>query len=366
METYKGKQEMKKAKIKMLQCGWENPMYNEYPFAIGYLKTNCDADIELVRDSKDLKDCDYIGLSSNAWGIQEAVQILKKTKDIPIIIGGQCTLWEDLKKYPFKHIVKGEGESALNYIIKHNPKEQIIERPNIKDIDTLKYPERGRCTETIPIFTSRGCPFACNFCSSTVFWGNTRFHSAKYFIGEVEFLLKTYPQIKDLYIYDDLFIAHKKRFHEIHAMWMKNGWNKRLRIKSFVRAGVFTLDIAKKMKEMGYFEVRFGAESGSDRVLKLLNKGNTVEDNQKTIDIARSIGLPVRASFMHHVPGETDEERQMTLDFIKKNKLSVQGWYKFEPFPGTKFYVPSDLAKCGMKNRDIKYRKKDVKERWEK
>lgn len=352
-------------KIKFLNCGWENPRFNEWPLGIGFLKTNCNADIELVRDSKDLKNCDYIGLSSNAWGIQEAVQILKKIKNIPIIIGGQCTLWEGLSKFPFKHIIKGEGESALNHIIKHNPSEQIIQLPNIKDIDALKYPERGRCTDTVPIFTSRGCPFNCSFCSSQVFWGNTRFHSAGYFIDEVDFLLKKYPQIKTLYIYDDLFIAHKKRFDEIYEIWMKKGWNKRLKLKSFVRAGVFTLELAKKMKEMGFYEVRFGAESGSDRVLTLLNKGNTVADNQRTIDIARSIDLPVHASFMHHIPGETDEERQMTLDFIKINKLQVQGWYKFESFPGTKFYVDSDLSKRGMKNRDIKYRNKDVKEAWD-
>jgi len=353
-------------KIKMYQCGWEDPVDNEYPLSIGYLKTNCNADIELIRNPKELKNCDYIGLSSNAWGIQEAIQILKSIKNIPIIIGGQCTLWEDLEKYPFKHIIKGEGEQALNHIIKNNPSEKIIQLPNIENIDTLNYPERGRCTDVIPIFTSRGCPFSCNFCSSQVFWGNTRFHSAEYFIKEVDFLIKKYPQIKTLYIYDDLFIVNKPRFNKIHEMWMARGWHKRLKIRSFVRAGVFTLETAIKMKEMGYYEVRFGAESGSDRVLKILNKGNTVADNQNTIDIARSIKLPVRASFMHHIPGETEEERQMTLDFIKKNKLSVQGWYKFEPFPGTKFYTDIDLSKKGMTNRDIHYRTKNVVRAWDK
>jgi len=352
----------KKPLIKFYQCGWEDPVFNEYPLSIGYLKTNCDADIQLIRDSKDLIDCDYIGLSTNAWGIQEAIELLDKT-DIPIIIGGQGTLWNDIDNYSFKYIVKGEGEQALNHIIHDNPNEKIIQFPNIENLDSLNYPERGRCTEVAPIFTSRGCPYSCNFCASSVFWGKVRFHSAEYFISEVEYILNKYPHVNTLYIYDDLFIAHKSRFNKIYEIWMSKNFNKRLKLRSFVAARALTFEIAKKMKEMGFFQIRFGAESGSDRILEILNKGATVEDNQRVVDIAKSLRLPVRASFMYDTPTETEEDKQMTLDFIKRNKLSVQGWYKFEPFPGTKFYDERDISKTGMTNRDIKKRE-NIKSEW--
>ena len=68
------------------------------------------------------------------------------------------------------------------------------------DIDSLKYPDRGSCTKTIPILTSRGCPWNCKFCSSQRYWGKVRFHSAEYFIEEVKYILKNYRYAKRLYI----------------------------------------------------------------------------------------------------------------------------------------------------------------------
>ena len=121
---------------------------------------------------------------------------------------------------------------------------------------------------------------------------------------------------------------------------MSLGLHKKLHLRSFVRSNLLTLDLAQKMKTMGFRRIRFGAESGSDKILKVLNKRATVADHQRAIDIARKIGITVSASFMHGLPEETPEDLQMTHDFINKNKgkLIVEGWYKFQTFPGTKFY----------------------------
>ncbi|RKY36071.1 MAG: hypothetical protein DRP78_04545 [Candidatus Omnitrophota bacterium] len=337
-------------KIKLYMCGGEYPI-SEFPLGLGYLKTNCKADIEIVKNKKDLKECDFIGLSTNAWGIKEAVDILNAT-EIPVVIGGQGTLWKGLEDYNFSHIVIGEGENALNRII-DGADEKIIRMSNIKDIDSLKFPDRGRCGEHVPIFTSRGCPFRCSFCSSQNFWKNIRFHSAEYFIEEVEYILKRYPQVKVLRIFDDLFIANRKRFEKIFELWLKKNFQKRLKLKGFVRSNIVDLIAVKMMKKIGFLSIRFGAESGSDRILKLLNKGNTVEDNQRAIDIANHVGLPIQGSFMYDIPGERKEDLELTKDFIKRNqgKMSVSGWYKFRSFPGTLFYAGEDLMKTDMKVR---------------
>ena len=131
------------------------------------------------------------------------------------------------------------------------------------------------------------------------------------------------------------------------------GWNKKIEPKSFVRSNIFTKDLAVKMKAMGFKQVRFGAESGSDRVLKVLGKGATVNDHQKAIDIGNTVGLKVSASFMYGLPSETSGDLKMTRDFIEKNKgkLKVEGWYRFKAFPGTSFFNGEDLTREDMRVR---------------
>lgn len=337
-------------KIKLFLCGGEKPK-SENPLGLGYLKSNCDADITIENSVDNLKDCDLIGLSSNAWGLKQSVDILNNSK-IPVVIGGQGAIWEGLKKYDFKHIVIGEGEVSLSRIINGEDK-KIICSDNIIDIDSLKFPDRGICGGTVPILTSRGCPWNCKFCSSQKYWGKVRYHSAEYFIDEVKYIIKHHKKAKRLYIMDDLFIANKKRFNQIYKLWMKNKMHKVLSPNGFVRSNSLTMEIALKMKDMGFRRVRFGAESGSDKVLRHLNKQATVKDNQNAIDICNKIKLPVFCSFMHDTPEESDEDRKMTKDFIKRNKgkMRVSGYYEYKSFPGTDLYDGANPIEEDMRTR---------------
>lgn len=339
-------------KVKLTWCGGEKPV-SQYPLGLGYLKSNIRGHrVEIVCPGDPLDDCDFVGLSTEAWGIAEAVKIAEKSK-IPVIVGGQGVLWEKLKNYPFKHVVLGEGERAFQKILDGQISDQVVQEPFIKDVNTLKFPVRGRCGKDIPIFTSRGCPFFCKFCSSSVHWGKWRFHSAEYVVEEVAFLLKTYPQMQRLYTMDDLFVTNTSRFHKLYEFWIKRGWNKRFSIIAFFRSSLLTEELAKKMKTMNFSTVRFGAESASDRMLELLAKRATVTDHQRAIDICNRIGLDVGASWMYDLPGETPEEKQMTKDFIERNrgKCKILGWYKFKPFPGTAFYSGEDMLTCDMRVR---------------
>ena len=326
-------------KIKLYMCSSQEKPLTENQIGLGYLKTNVTgADIEIVKHREELKDCDMIGLSTLALGLKEAVNIVRSTK-IPVIVGGQGTLWNGLQDYPFKHIVIGEGERALQKII-NGTEQRILREPLIENMDELNYPDVGESGPTFPLFPTRGCPFKCAFCSSQVHWKRARFNSAEYIMTYIEQIIKERPHTKGLLFADDLFIASKPRFHAFHEAWMCKGLNKRLRLAGFIRSDIFTKDMAFKMKQMGFMNVRFGAESGSNRILKLLNKQATVEDNQRAIDIAYEIGLPITAAFMYNMPTETEEERQMTNRFIRRNegKAGDGGWYRFVAFPGTQFY----------------------------
>jgi radical SAM superfamily enzyme YgiQ (UPF0313 family) len=342
-------------KIKLYNCLGDNEQISsQYALGLGYLKTNCTgADIEIVTDRAELINCDMIGLSAVAGGVKEAVDIVQTSK-IPVVIGGQATLWEGLKQYPFRHIVKGEGELAFQAIINDvHGLTRVMNGINIAELDTLNYPDRGKCDKVIPILTSRGCPWNCYFCSSQNYWGKPRYHSPEYFIGETKNILGTYRQAKLLYVLDDLFIADKNRFEKIFDLWMSNALDDYLMLNGFVRSNLMTEDIARKLKLMGFVSVRFGAESGSDKVLKTLNKTSTVEDHQRCIDICNSVELPVCYSVISHTPGETDEDRKLTMDFIERNrdKAQVAGNYVFRPFPGTKYYNGESLVEGNWNTR---------------
>lgn len=323
---------------KLFLCGGEDPI-SEFPLGLGYLKSNCSGDITIVKSRDELKNCDLIGLSSTVGGLKEAVDIVTHT-DIPVVIGGQGTMWDGLANYPFKYIIIGEGEYALQSIMNGSASDRIMRTTNRPELDTLKFPDRGRCGSDVPVLTSRGCPWHCYFCSSQNYWGKVRFHSAEYFLDEVDFIDKAYPNSNLLYIMDDLFIANVKRFNEIYDKWMVLGLSRRFKLKGFVRSNCLTMDIAKKMKTMGFESVRFGAESASNRMLKVLNKQETVEDHQRCIDICNEIDLPVCCSLMNYLPTETVEDRELTGEFVRRNKgkLVISGNYRFQPFPGTEFY----------------------------
>ncbi len=338
-------------KVKLFMCGGEEPV-SEYSLGLGYLKTNCTG-AEIVNDRNELKDCDLIGLSSTVGGLSEAVDILGNT-DIPVAIGGQGTMWEGLNEYPFEHIVHGEGETALQGIIDGKADGiKNVRCENIPDLDDLCFPDRGRCGMQVPILTSRGCPWNCYFCSSQNYWGKTRWHSAEYFLDEVDYVKSRYPQSRILYIMDDLFIVNMTRFKKIYEKWMSGGLNTRFELKGFVRSKNMTLEKAKMMKAMGFQSVRFGAESGSNRMLEIINKQETVEDHQRCVDICNSIGLNVCCSLIQYLPGETVADRRLTGAFRAKNRhtLCISGNYRFQPFPGTHFYDGSSPLEGDWRTR---------------
>ena len=334
-------------------CGGEQSI-SEIPLGIGYLLTNCQVPgvaLRYVKVREDLAGADVIGLSSNAWGLREAVSILHEHQCMPVVIGGQGTLWPGLADYPFAHIIQGEGEDAFRYWLTHRQSgtSHFIPCP----VDYLNPPDRGVCGATVPILTSRGCPWLCAFCSSKAFWGGVRYHSPEYVMSEVEGILRDYPHTQHLYLMDDTFAASASRLESLAEPWFARGFDKRLSLHGFIRATVFDRPMADLMKRMGFLSVRFGAESGSDRILSLLNKQATVADNERAIRIANEASLPVSFSVMRGIPGETEEDRNATRGFIARmeGRATVEGNYEYRPFPGSPMWLGENPLEVDMRVR---------------
>ncbi|MFH0837581.1 MAG: radical SAM protein [Candidatus Aenigmatarchaeota archaeon] len=354
----------------------------EMPLGIGYIWSFLEKkakerglDIEMkfapTLDEVLAEKPDMLGVCVLSQSIDDAIHVMeearKQNPDIKIVMGGyHITLLPELLPKIVDVGVLGEGEATFYELVQlaivgkfgkkwfshirgvcYNDGEKIVctePRGFFENLDDLPHPKRQMCDYTgiIGVFTSRGCPYNCIYCSSSKFWKRKfRVHSADYVIDEINLLIERFKP-HTIHILDDLFLADKKRFDELHQKIIANGINKKISFRAFVRANLVDEDVIRKMKEMGFVLVRFGAETGSERLLKILKGGTvSIEDGQRTIDLCHKYDIPVSASFMFGIPGETLDDLQATYDFLEKNrdkKFKIDGFFYFVPFPGTQIW----------------------------
>jgi radical SAM superfamily enzyme YgiQ (UPF0313 family) len=297
-------------------------------------------------------------------------QFVKKIDpSIKIVYGGvQINLFpEESLKYSMVDIgVLGEGEfvfpQLLNaiesnqdlgnipgIIYKGNNPKQIIknnEVPPIKNLDSIQYPARDllpikKYTSLISqknpvtiLFTARGCPFQCTFCSKPSFWHNTRFHSPAYVANEFQSCVDL--GIKEIMVYDDIFTANAKRVrnicYEIRARSIDVIWDVRTRVDLINR------DILKWLKAAGCHRICFGVESGDPMMLKNYNKGITISQVKKAFDLTKSFDMEVLAYFMIGGPGETKKSIQRTYQVMKYLEPDYIHLTHVIPYPKTKLF----------------------------
>lgn len=213
------------------------------------------------------------------------------------------------------------------------------------NLDTLPFPLRSRnpaCPDEAVIFTSRGCPFRCAYCSTQQHWRSFRRFSAAYVVRELEHIVQTSPHVRSIYILDDLYVADRRRLREMVRRIDQAGLNRRLILHGFVRSNLVDDELCELLKTMNVRAIRFGAESGSEAVLRRMERGGkcSVATHQRAIDLAHKHGLACGASFMFGFPGETRADMQQTFDFIRRNegRMTIEGCYLTVPLPGAELW----------------------------
>ncbi|HBM15197.1 MAG TPA: hypothetical protein DD381_02460 [Lentisphaeria bacterium] len=218
-----------------------------------------------------------------------------------------------------------------NTLVKTEP------RVFISDMDSIPIPAR----DMLPIrphtymFTSRGCPYRCEFCSSSRYWKKLRFFSAEYVVNEIEFLIKNYD-ISIISFFDDLFVADIVRVRNIVRLLKEKNIIGKIRFTCSCRANVVTSDLATLLSEMGVVSVGLGLESGNEQILQYLKKDNIqIRDNINAINILKDTNIAVNGSFIIGSPHETKSQILDTYKFIKNSRLDLFDIYILTPYPGT-------------------------------
>jgi len=243
--------------------------------------------------------------------------------------------------------------------------------------DNLPFPERDHfwgltdeqaaSVDVSYVVSIRGCPYRCNYCASPYAWkrNKTQYRSPDSVLAELHHLRDNYwrdagvdwaqsanaaPKsglvIRDntiVYFVDDVFTVKKERVKKILRRMIADKLD--MPWKCEARTDHLTPEICELMAEAGCRRVKLGFESGSDRILKQIQKDETREDMRAGAAMLRAAGVPFTAYFMAGFPGETDDDLRETIRFAKEIKADFYALSVLAPYFGTKLYY--DLVEQG-------------------
>ena len=225
------------------------------------------------------------------------------------------------------------------------------------ELDKLPFPKReltpykkytsilAKRTPITTLFTSRGCPYKCSFCNRPHLGNIFRAMSAERVVQEIEECLKL--GIHEFLVYDDTFTVRKDRVKRICELIIK----KDLDIGFDIRARVDTLDeeLLRLLKKAGCRGIHYGIEAGTEKILKVLRKGITLQKAKEIFVLTKKYKIQTLAYFMIGSPSETIEDIFETFRVSKWLKPDFVHMTILTPFPATDIYIQG-LSKGVFKN----------------
>lgn len=206
------------------------------------------------------------------------------------------------------------------------PARHLVNRNAYTSIVTKKPPMTSMVTGT-------GCPFQCIFCSVPR-KGRPFSRSPEHAVEEMAFCQG--QGFREIMFFDDIFTLDRDRALFICELIRKKG----LRLAWDCRTRVDRVDpeLLRAMHGAGCFRVQYGLESGSQKVLDAMKKGQTLEQAREAVAHTREAGMLPSASFIIGMPGETPEDIQKTIQFTISTGLAFVQFSIATPFPGSELY----------------------------
>jgi len=222
--------------------------------------------------------------------------------------------------------------------------------PYIDDLDSLPLPAWDlvprfphgfhpsifsyRKSPVATLVTSRGCPFSCSFCDRSTSGKLGRFHTTESVLRHCQHLVEL--GVRHIIFYDDLFTVKRKRVVELCEAFIASGFDFTWSCNS--HPNLLDLDTLKLMKRAGCWQIAYGIESGSQRILNVVKREVRLPRMRETLRLTRAAGIRAKGYMMIGHPTETIETLEETAEFLKVVELDLCQVTKFTPYPGTPAY----------------------------
>lgn len=288
------------------------------------------------------ESCDLVGIScmtANAPRAYHLAQEFKKRGKKVVLGGVHPTLLPDEALQYADSVVVGEAEGIWEQVLEdfkkgtlqrtyHHPK------PSLDRYIPLKFRKltKKRLFNVIPIMTTRGCPYSCEFCCvSDIFGKEIRHYPISNVVRDIK------ESRGKIFIFLDDNIIGKPHYAKELFKAIKS-----YKIKWVGQASISFVHDAELMKlaaESGCAALFFGLESVSETQLKTMRKSiKEIKGIEEAIKKVKDFGIHFHASMVFGFDGDTKDIFPETLDFLQRNKVGTASFNILTPYPGTKIY----------------------------
>ena len=318
--------------------------------------------IKTVREG----DFDVVGMGGLCMSLPYQIEVFNRLNELdkkPVLVAGGNMFTSEpdfcMQEFGVDYGIFGEGEIPFLKLLDAIENESDVKLIDglyhrdgdivrstripgevIDDLDTMPFPVYDlfysddviREQASLSVYTSRSCPFNCSFCYHPA-GSRYRRRSVENVISEIKYMYDRYG-ITSYFFGDELFLVEHEWVlafcDKLEKLPFLKAWSCQ------TRASHVDPVLLKRIKKAGCRHVRVGLESGSDTVLKSMNKKTSRKDNIRAVNNIRAAGIQVDGGIIMGDFAETRETMQETVDFVKKvNIVPNQGINFVTPFPGS-------------------------------
>jgi anaerobic magnesium-protoporphyrin IX monomethyl ester cyclase len=312
-----------------------------------------------------------VGVHTKTLTADRAIEVARLAHDVGAyaVAGGPdaATRTEHYLAHGFDAVAPAEGEEALVELARavaagrdptgvpgtvHRRSGRLVRapaRPFLRSLDALPLPawdlvdmeeylgrwERSTGERRAAVLTSRGCPFDCSWCSKPTFGRTFRQQSPERVLAELRALKERY-RVDYVRFCDDVFGISRPWLDRLLDGMIAERLD--LEFECLARVDLLKPELLHRMREAGLARVYVGVESGSQKMLDLMNRGTKLAQVERTAEALRREGIRQFWFLMLGYPGETLEDIEATLRLFRRFSPEEYSVSIAVPIPGTRFH----------------------------